>query len=149
MKHALSKLDQIYLIATQIAKSIDILTAIRWVKQAWNAVNTHTIVNCFKHCGVQACTDKAIDPSADLDNNEQEGDRESQDELQELVQQFEAKLAGLRDEVMSVGHAKKEAVSDSEEEGESDEESPSTITTFREAINCGNNLLKLPSKVKR
>ena len=78
-----------------------------------------------------------------LDNNEQEGDRESQDELQELVQQFEAKLARLRDKVMSVGHAKKEAVSDSEEEGESDEESPSTITTFREAIDCGNNLLKL------
>ena len=47
-------------------------------------------------------------------------------------------------EVLSVGHAKKQAVSDrdSEEEGESDEESPSTIMTFREAIDCGNNLLK-------
>ena len=31
---------------------------------------------------------------------------------------------------------------DSEEEDESDEESPSTIVTFREAIDCGNNLLK-------
>ena len=47
---------------------------------------------------------------------------------------------------MSIGREKKQAVSDSEEEeegeGESDEESPSTITTFREAIDCGNNLLK-------
>ena len=48
----------------------------------------------------------------------------------------------LHEEVLSVGHEKKQAVSDSdsEEEGESDEESPSTITTFREAIDCGNNL---------
>ena len=39
---------------------------------------------------------------------------------------------------------KKKAVSehDSEEEDVSDEESPSTIMTFREAIDCGNNLLK-------
>ena len=93
----------------------------------------------FKHCGVQACTDEAIDPSAELDINEQEEDRESQDELQELVQQFEAKLAGLRDEVLSVGHAKKQAINESDEEDESDEESLSTITTFREAIDCGNN----------
>ena len=46
----------------------------------------------------------------------------------------------LREEVLSIGREKKQAVSDSEEEeegeGESDEESPSTITTFREAIDC-------------
>ena len=50
----------------------------------------------------------------------------------------------MRDEVLSGSCAKKQTFSenDSEEEDESDEESPSTITTFREAINCGNNLLK-------
>ena len=39
---------------------------------------------------------------------------------------------------------KKQAVSesDSDKEDESDEESPSTITTFREAVDYGNNLLK-------
>ena len=49
----------------------------------------------------------------------------------------------LRDEVLSGSHAKKQAVieNDSEEEDESDEESPSIIATFREAIDCGNNLL--------
>ena len=54
----------------------------------------------------------------------------------------------LCEEVLSVGRTKKQAVSNSdpEEEGESDEESPSTITTFREAIDCGNNLLKFPTE---
>ena len=84
------------LTATQIAKSIDLLTAIRWVKQAWNAVSADTIINCFKYCGVQPCTDEVTDPFADLDEkseDEQEGDSGSQDEeLQELVQQFEPEL---------------------------------------------------------
>ena len=121
---------------------------------------------------MQPRPDETTDPFADLDetSDEQEGDEESPDEeLQELVQQFDPELNAsdyvdadedlpicntydysenwrdeLREEVLSIGRAKKQAVSDSdsEEEGESDEESPSTITTFREAIDCGNNLLK-------
>ena len=49
----------------------------------------------------------------------------------------------MRDEILSGSHAKKQIFSenDSEEEDESDVESPSTVTTFREAIDCGNNLL--------
>ena len=89
--------------------------------------------------------------------------------MQELVQQFDPELNAsdyinadedlptcdtydnnenwkdeLRDEVLSGSRAKKHTFSenDSEEEDESDEESPSTITTLREAIDCGNNLLK-------
>ena len=50
VKHALSKVDGSALTATQIAKSIDLLTAIRWVKQAWNAVSADTIIKCSKHC---------------------------------------------------------------------------------------------------
>ena len=52
--------------------------------------------------------------------------------------------AELRQQVLSGGCAKKQAVSESEpeEDDESDEELPSTITSFREAIDCGNNLLK-------
>ena len=89
----------------------------------------------------------------------QEGDSGSQDEgLQELVQQFDSELnasdyinadedlptcdtydndENWRDELLNeVLSAKKHTFSknDSEEEDESDEESPSTITTFREAI---------------
>ena len=96
MQHALSKIDGSTLTATQITKSINLLTAIRWVKQAWGAVSADTIVNCFKHCGVQPRTDEVTDPFADLDEesqDEQEGDSGSQDEeLQELVQQFDPEL---------------------------------------------------------
>ena len=67
MKHALSKIDGSTHTTTQIAKSIDLLTAIWSVKQAWDAVSADTIVNCFKHCGVQPCTDEVTDPFADLD----------------------------------------------------------------------------------
>ena len=131
---------------------IDVLTAIRWVKQAWDAVSADTIINCFKHCGVQPLVDEATDPFADLD--EESEDEQERDGLQneELVQQFDPELNAddenwreeLREEILSGGHAKKQAVSesDSEEEDGSVEDSPSTITTFMEAIDCGNNLLK-------
>ena len=93
--------------------------------------------------------------------------------LQELVQQFEPELNAsdyinadedlptcdtyenwrdeLRDEVLSGSHAKKQAVieNNSEEEDESDEESPSTIATFREAIDCGNNFVKISHRKGR
>ena len=67
VKHTLSKISGSTLTATQIAKSIDILTAIRWVKQAWDAVIPDTVANCFKHCGVQPRPDETTDPFADLD----------------------------------------------------------------------------------
>ena len=171
MKHALSKIDGSTLTATQIAKSIDVLTAIRWVKQAWDAVSANTIINCFKHCGVQPLVDEATDPFSDLDEeseDEQERDGGLQnEELQELVQQFDPELNAddyvnadedlptcdtydnnknwreeLHEEILSGDNAKKQAVSesDSEEEDESVEDSPSTITTFMEAIDCGNNV---------
>lgn len=70
------KTDGSTLIATQMAKSIDILTAIRWVKQAWDAVSADTIVHCFKHYGVQPRTDESTDPFADLDE-------ESEDETED------------------------------------------------------------------
>ena len=83
MKHALSKIDGSTLTATQIAKSIDLLTAIRCVKQAWDAVSADTIINCLKYCGVRPRTDEVMDPFADLDEkseDEQEGNSRSQDE---------------------------------------------------------------------
>ena len=97
-------------------------------------MSADTIINCFKHCGVQPCTDEVTDLFADLDEeseDEQEGDSGSQ-EWQELVQQFEPELNAsdcfnadedlptcdtydnnenwkdeLRDEVLSGSHAKK------------------------------------------
>lgn len=49
VKHALAKIDGSSLTASQITKSIDLLTAIQWVKQAWGEVKSDTITNCFKH----------------------------------------------------------------------------------------------------
>ena len=121
-------------------------------------MSADTIVHCFKHCGVQPRADEATDPFADLDEeseDEQERDERLQDEeLQQLVQQFDPQLNAcdyvyadedlptcdtydsmnenwrdvLREQVLSGGSAKKQAVSESEsEEDESDEELPSTI----------------------
>ena len=96
MKHALAQIDGSSLTATQITKSIDVLTAIRWVKQSWDGVEADTIVNCFRHCGIQPSFDEPTDPFADLDEeseDEQEGDGESADEeLQQLVQQFDPEM---------------------------------------------------------
>lgn len=84
VKHALDKINGTSLSATQISKSIDILTAVCWVKQAWDQVKTTTIVNCFKHCGFNQTEDLTTDPFADLSEA---------DELQDLVQSFSSQLS--------------------------------------------------------
>ena len=57
----------------------------------------------------------------------------------------------LREQVMSGSPAKKQAVGEgeSDEEDKSDEGLTSTITTFREAIDCGNNLLKFLAEKRK
>ena len=37
--------------ASAICKSVNVLDAIRWIKQAWEDVSATTISNCFRHCG--------------------------------------------------------------------------------------------------
>ena len=41
------------LTATDIVKTVNVLTVIRWIKLAWEMVTSKTIVNCFKHWGVK------------------------------------------------------------------------------------------------
>ena len=66
LKHTLAQIGSASLTATDVVKKIDILLAIRWVKQAWEAVKVETVVNCFKHCGVQLTTEETTeDPFAD------------------------------------------------------------------------------------
>ena len=58
--------------ASAISKSVSVLDAIRWIKQAWEDVSTKTITNCFHHCGAfpsQEDEDQG-DPFADLDDTQ-------------------------------------------------------------------------------
>ena len=163
--HTLAQIDGSSLTASEITKSVHILTAIQWMKQAWDAVKEETVVNCFRHCGMQAAVAKTTeDPFADLDENEAQ--------LEDLIEQLHpydcvtaseyaeaddevatcAAFEGsenwrqeLREMVVSNGHQSKRIdVEDKDEDAddESDEEPPeSALTTYTEAIKLGNNML--------
>ena len=74
LRHVLASIDtNSDATATSVTKAVDVLMAIRWIKQAWNAVKSETIVNCFRHCGaVPSCLPSAdeedFDPFADIDS---------------------------------------------------------------------------------
>lgn len=67
--------------------SINVLLAIMWIKQAWEAVSANTIKNCFRCCGAIR-KDGRIggndDPFTDLD-----ADTGDMANLNELVQQMD------------------------------------------------------------
>jgi hypothetical protein len=67
--------------ASQICKSVNVLLAIRWTKQAWEQVSAATIKNCFIHCGAMPTEseEELTDPFSDLDT--QESDVANLDEL--------------------------------------------------------------------
>ena len=164
--HTLVQIDGSSLTASEITKSVDILTVIRWVKYAWEAVKEETVVNCFRHCGIQP-TDAELsaveDPFADLDEDEAQ--------LEDLVEQlnpddhmtgteyadvdnevdtcatFEASenwREELREMVVSDSQSMRpEVVEDEDEDGDEESEEPptSTITTYSEAIKLGNDML--------
>lgn len=48
LKHTLAQIDGTNLTASSIVKTVNVLTAIRWIKKAWNAVQPQTIINCFR-----------------------------------------------------------------------------------------------------
>ena len=46
------------------------LKAIKWVKQAWDQVETSIVINCFASCGVVPADDnEAEDPFGELDEH--------------------------------------------------------------------------------
>ena len=84
LRHTLAQINGTLLTASEVIKKIDLL-AIRWIKQAWEAVKVETIVNCFRHCGVQLSLEEtAGNPFADLE--QVEGD------VEELVQQIDSDM---------------------------------------------------------
>lgn len=70
LRHVVSHLDSTQLSASEIAQTVDVLMAIRWIKAAWEQVKSSVIVNCFKHCGAIPeavdTTEDEQDPFADI-----------------------------------------------------------------------------------
>lgn len=68
IKHTLARLGDLSegQNASSICKSVDLLLAIRWIKQAWEEVTPQTIINCFSRCGATPEA-QSVDPFADID----------------------------------------------------------------------------------
>ena len=81
--------------ATEVAKSVTILQAIRWIAQAWDSVNPEVVQKCFRNAGIldkdlkvmkSAARSNDDDPFVALDSDEAgESDASTLSELQELV----------------------------------------------------------------
>ena len=52
LRLVLSKIDETNDTASQIAKSVNVLSAIWWVAEAWDSVNESTIKKCFRKSGI-------------------------------------------------------------------------------------------------
>lgn len=63
--------------ASNICKSVDILMAIRWIKEAWEEVTKQTITKCFQYCSITVAT-------ARHDESEAENDTDDGDPFAEL-----------------------------------------------------------------
>jgi len=88
LRHVLSRMGDSSLSTSDLIKSVDVLTAIRWTKLAWESVQSTTIANCFKHC-------KAVpDVSADEEDEDPFAAlNEDLSELSELVAQIQGDIS--------------------------------------------------------
>ena len=55
--------------ATEVTKSVNVLTAIRWVALAWKEVNITTIQKCFKSAGILCHTDFEVQTIPNVDDD--------------------------------------------------------------------------------
>lgn len=88
VKHTLARINESSdeVNASTICKSVDVLLAIRWIKQAWEFVTSETVQNCFRRCGISARGETNVqneDPFADLD-----AEAEHLSDLDKLVQEL-------------------------------------------------------------
>ena len=73
LKHTLAQIDGTDLTASSIVKTVNVLTAIRWIKKAWEAVQPQTIINCFRKTGAipqDGETESDEDPFADIEEED-------------------------------------------------------------------------------
>ena len=86
LKQTLAQIDSADLSATAIVKSINVLTAIRWIKMACDKVKPETVIKCFKRTGAFPEDEESEeDPFAGLDDD---GD-EDKSSLEDLVHHFD------------------------------------------------------------
>ena len=64
--------------SSEIVKKVDVLKAIRWVKEAWNQVDEETIRKCFRKCGFIPEVCEEIESNDQIDT-----------EFEELVQRID------------------------------------------------------------
>ena len=51
LRYVLSKIDECKS-GSEVANSVNVLLAIRWISQAWEQVKAETICKCFKKAGI-------------------------------------------------------------------------------------------------
>ena len=74
LKYVLSKIE-VCETGSELAKSVNVLLAIRWIAKAWDSVREETIKKCFRKAGVvgddgRVPSRQEEDPFADLDDDE-------------------------------------------------------------------------------
>ena len=82
LRFVLSKTDGTKDTASQIVKSISVLTAIRWVAEAWDLVKEETIRKCFAKSGITGSSFSVVCQSYEKEDHFD--DVEAQEELLDL-----------------------------------------------------------------
>ena len=166
LQHVLAVIDQTTLSASEIAKSVDLLTAIRFVKRAWNDVQRSTIRNCFRSSGAIPKQEEDVDPFEGLEDDAENDESELQGLIDKISPEIVsgAEYAAFDDDVETcytiegddwkeklrvaaienLGKRstlqEKEVVSDAEEEEEDDETERSQIDSWGHALFVAMNL---------
>ena len=169
--HVLAKINNsngVICTATEITKSVDVLTAIEQTNIAWDAVKPVTIINCFRHCGVRAeevvnVEEEELeeDPFADLDELLKQAEGDDFVTAEEYIDAEEGLAAchtweehenwreELREIALEEEHVPKRAeLEDSHEDTTIEEEmTPKCVVeTYDEALECALFLLAFTNK---
>ena len=84
LRYVLSKIDECDK-ASDLAKSINILIALRWVAKAWSLVKPETIMKCFRRAGILDANHDVV--SCDLDGEDDPFlEADMQTEVQSLIE---------------------------------------------------------------